>query len=248
DRRIAASLLLTAMLLSGCQTPTRAPDARQSPERITVTVKQEYQYLRYAPADYGADQSKRWPLVLFLHGAGERGHDLELVKKHGLPKRVEQGAEFPFVMIAPQCPPGEWWNVFALEGLIEEVAHAERIDRDRIYLTGLSMGGFGTWALALRHPERYAAILPVCGGGERQLARRLREMPIWAFHGDADQVVPVERSQEMIDAIKKLGGSPRFTAYPGVGHDSWTATYDDPEVYEWLLAQRRGGKLTADLR
>ena len=130
----------------------------------------------------------------------------------------------------------------------DAVARAERIDRDRIYLTGLSMGGFGTWALALRHPERYAAILPVCGGGERQLARRLREMPIWAFHGDADQVVPVERSQEMIDAIKKLGGPPRFTAYPGVGHDSWTATYDNPEVYEWLLAQRRGGKLTADLR
>ena len=208
-------------------------------------MKQEYQYIRYVPPGYDDDRAKRWPLVLFLHGAGERGGELELVKKHGLPKRVEQGEEFPFVMIAPQCPLGEWWNVFALEALIEQIAREERIDRDRIYLTGLSMGGFGTWALAIRHPERYAAILPICGGGERQLARVLRDVPIWAFHGDSDEVVPVERSQEMIDAIKKAGGSPRLTVYPGVKHDSWTATYENPEIYEWLLSHRLSDRAKA---
>jgi predicted peptidase len=119
-----------AMLVSGCQTTSTAPVARLSAEKITVSVMQAYQYLRYAPPGYGEDAAKRWPLVLFLHGAGERGSDLELVKKHGLPKRVEQGQDFPFLMIAPQCPPGEWWNVFALEGLIEQIARNERIDRD----------------------------------------------------------------------------------------------------------------------
>lgn len=214
---------------------------RQTAEKATVVVQQEYQYLRYVPADYAADSEKRWPLVLFLHGAGERGHDINQIKRHGLPKLIEQGKDFPFVVISPQCPPGEWWNVAMLEGLIEKVAREERIDRDRIYLTGLSMGGFGTWALAIRHPERYAAILPICGGGERQLARVLRDMPVWTFHGDADKVVPVERTQEMVDAIIAAGGSPRVTIYPGVGHDSWTETYDNPEIYDWLLQHRRRG-------
>ncbi len=213
---------------------------RHTAETTTITMTQEYQYLRYLPAGYEEEREKRWPLVLFLHGAGERGNDIEQIKQHGLPKLIEAGQDFPFVVISPQCPPGEWWNIWALEGLIEQTARELKIDRDRIYLTGLSMGGFGTWALAVRHPERYAAILPICGGGERQLARMLRDMPIWAFHGDEDAVVPVERSQEMIDAIKKLGGSPRLTVYPGVKHDSWTATYENPEIYEWMLSQRLG--------
>ncbi len=234
---VAVAFVGAVVLLSGCQTPMK-PIMRQEPQITTITMTQEYQYLRYLPPGYDANAEKRWPLVLFLHGAGERGSDIELIKKHGLPKLIEAGKDFPFVVISPQCPPGEWWNILALEGLIEQTARELRIDRDRIYLTGLSMGGFGTWALAVRRPERYAAILPICGGGERQLARGLRDMPVWAFHGDADAVVPVERSQEMIDAIKKFGGSPRLTVYPGVKHDSWTATYENPEVYEWMLAQR----------
>ncbi|HWL15020.1 MAG TPA: dienelactone hydrolase family protein [Opitutus sp.] len=229
--------VVIACLWSGCQTPMK-PTVRQAAKKTTITMVQEYRYLRYLPSGYADEREKHWPLVLFLHGAGERGSDLELIKKHGLPKLIEAGRDFPFVVISPQCPPGEWWNIFALEGLIEEAARELRIDRDRVYLTGLSMGGFGTWALAVRHPERYAAILPVCGGGERQLARTLRDVPVWAFHGDADPVVPVERSQEMIDAIRKLGGSPRLTVYPGVKHDSWTATYDNPEIYDWLLSHR----------
>lgn len=235
-------LALATILLSACQTKPNLPAMRLSENHVTIVTQQAYRYLRYVPSGYRGDAQQRWPLVLFLHGAGERGDDLRLVKKHGLPKLVEQGTDFPFVMIAPQCPPGEWWNVVALEGLIDEVARRERIDRDRIYLTGISMGGFGTWALAIRRPERYAAIVPVCGGGERQQARWLRDLPIWAFHGDADEVVPLERSQEMIAAIERAGGAPRLTVYPGVKHDSWTATYESPEIYEWLLAQRLSGR------
>jgi predicted peptidase len=238
---IARAGLLLALgalaLLTGCQTAP-ATSRRQSPQTTTITMNQSYGYLRYVPPGYGTDRSKRWPLVLFLHGAGERGDDLELVKKHGLPKLIEQGRDFPFVVISPQWPPGEWWNIFALEGLIETIVREERIDRDRVYLTGLSMGGFGTWALAIRHPERYAAILPICGGGEIQRARVLRDVPIWAFHGDADPVVPVARSRDMVAAITQAGGSPRLTIYPGVAHDSWTATYENPEIYDWLLSHR----------
>ena len=241
---VVVALLAGAVLLSGCQTPVK-PTMRHAAETTTITMTQEYQYLRYLPSGYAEEREKRWPLVLFLHGAGERGSDIEMIKKHGLPKLIEAGKDFPLVVISPQCPPGEWWNILALEGLIEQTARELRIDRDRIYVTGLSMGGFGTWALAQRHPERYAAILPICGGGERQLARMLRDMPVWAFHGDADAVVPVERSQEMIDAIKKLGGSPRLTVYPGVKHDSWTETYENPEIYEWMLSQRLGERAKA---
>ncbi len=229
--------VVAAGLLGGCRTPAE-PAMRHEARSTTITMTQEYQYLRYLPPGYAEDREKRWPLVLFLHGAGERGRDLEMIKRHGLPKLIDAGKDFPFVVVSPQCPPGEWWNIFALEGLIEQAARERRIDRDRIYVTGLSMGGFGTWALAVRHPERYAAILPICGGGERQLARVLREMPVWAFHGEADPVVPVERSEEMIEAIKKRGGSPRLTVYPGVKHDSWTATYENPDIYEWMLRQR----------
>lgn len=236
-RNVVVALSAAVALLCGCQTPMK-PTTRQEAVTTTITVTQEYQYLRYLPPGYEEDREKRWPLVVFLHGAGERGNDIELIKKHGLPKLIQAGKDFPFVMIAPQCPAGEWWNIVALEGLIEQATSELRIDRDRIYLTGLSMGGFGTWGLAVWHPERYAAILPICGGGERQLARVLRDVPVWAFHGDADPVVPVERTLEMIDAIKKAGGSPRLTVYPGVQHDSWTATYENPEIYEWLLAQR----------
>lgn len=215
--------------------------AAQSNEHVTLQFTHEFDYLLYRPDGYEADPQQRWPLILFLHGAGERGHDLELLKREGLPKELAAGRKLPFVIVSPQCPPGEWWNTLALEALIDRITREHRIDPERIYLTGLSMGGFGVWALAAQHPERYAAILPICGGGERRRAYVLRDLPVWAFHGDADLVVTLDRSQEMIDAIKAAGGAPRFTIYPGVAHNSWDQTYANPEIYEWLLAHRRRG-------
>ena len=213
--------------------------SRQTAEHTTVVMEQTFDYLRYLPPGYEDDANKRWPLLLFLHGAGERGHDVELVKRHGPPKLIEAGRDFPFVVVSPQCPTGKRWNIFALEALLDQVVREHRIDADRVYLTGLSMGGFGVWGMALRNPDRYAAIVPICGGGEARYAHALRDLPVWAFHGDQDEIVALQRSQEMIDAIRAAGGSPRFTVYPGVAHDSWTATYDNPEVYAWLLEQRR---------
>jgi predicted peptidase len=182
-------------------------------------------------------------LVLFLHGAGERGSDLELVKKWGPPRQVAEGKELPFLLISPQCPENEPWNVGALEKLVESVAAEFPVDSGRIYVTGLSMGGYGTWHLLARRPDLFAAGVPICGGGNPADAESLKEIPIWAFHGDQDAAVPLSKSQEMVTAIQKAGGKQvQLTVYPGVGHNSWSPTYDNPDVYQWLLGQKRADR------
>lgn len=215
----------------------------QSAEHVTLQVSfpYTYSYLLGLPAGHADEKNaaERWPLLVFLHGMGERGDNLNLVRKHGVPREIDHGRHLPFVVVSPQCPDDEWWNLPALEALIDELIHRHRIDPDRIYLTGLSMGGFGTWALAARDPSRYAAIIPICGGGEPKWAPKLRDLPIWAFHGARDTVVPPVRSETMIDAIRAAGGAPRLTIYPESGHDSWTETYANDEIYTWLLSHRR---------
>lgn len=207
--------------------------------RIAKTVR--LNYLLHLPVDYGQDATKRWPLILFLHGAGERGDDLELVKKHGIPKIVEQRPDFPFIAVSPQCPADSWWNFQfdALEGLLDQVASQYAVDRSRIYCTGLSMGGFGAWHLAIERPGRFAAIAPICGGLMWYLRPEsvcaLKNLPVWAFHGAKDEVVPLESSQRLVDVLKACGGNVRFTVYPEAGHDSWTETYNNPELYTWFL-------------
>ena len=195
-------------------------------------------YLLHLPTGYGRSK-RRWPLVLFLHGAGERGNDLALVQKHGPAKLVAAGKHFPFILVAPQCPANQWWDNETLLTLLDHIRRRYRVDADRVYLTGLSMGGFGTWMLALHAPERFAAIAPICGGGMAFLAYRLKNIPTWVFHGAKDTVVPLEQSQEMVDALTEGGGKVKFTVYPEAGHDSWTESYANPELYRWLLKQRR---------
>jgi len=196
-------------------------------------------YLLSLPAGYAEQPKKKWPLVLFLHGAGERGNNLELVKKHGPPKLVESGRQFPFILVSPQCPAGDFWRMEVLDGLLEEIEAKHRVDRKRIYVTGLSMGGFGTWALSLVYPQRFAAIAPICGGGSPFLADRIKHLPVWVFHGEKDSVVPLARSAEMVAALRHCGGNVKFTAYPKANHDSWTVTYDNPELYRWLLRHKQ---------
>ncbi|MBW3623085.1 MAG: prolyl oligopeptidase family serine peptidase [Armatimonadetes bacterium] len=223
---------------SHAKTPEPGDQAPQSfKKQITRTVSADY--LLYLPKEYSKDKTARWPLILFLHGAGERGSDVQKVKAHGPPKLVAQGKEFPFIIVSPQVPEGEWWNPETLNALLDEVMKAYRVDPDRVYLTGLSMGGFGTWNLAAESPGRFAAIAPICGGGEPRRARRIRDIPTWVFHGAKDEVVPLQASQEMVDALKKAGGDVKFTVYPEAGHDSWTETYNNPELYEWFLRHRR---------
>jgi len=203
---------------------------------IRKTVK--LNYLQYTPD--GFSKKKKWPLVLFLHGAGERGNDLSKLVKHGPPKLVEAGKEFQFVLISPQCPEDSWWRTEALIALVDEVVETFPIDASRVYVTGLSMGGYGTWALAGDYPERFAAIAPICGGGTRQHARRIAQaqIPTWAFHGAKDKTVPIEESERLVAFVEKFGWSADFTIYPEAGHDSWTETYNNPKIFKWLLSHK----------
>jgi predicted peptidase len=225
---------LVVVLASGFLPAGQSP---QKPEKLDTQIRVTLDYLIYLPPDYG--QKNNWPLLLFLHGAGERGSDLDLVKKHGPPKLIDRGNAFPFIVVSPQCPKGRAWQPMELTALLDDVIAKYKVDQDRICVTGLSMGGFGTWALAAYSPNRFAAIVPICGGGEPFWAKRLAHLPVWVFHGAKDPGVPLRRSQEMVDALKKAGGNVKFTVYPEAGHDAWTATYDNPKVYEWLLQQKR---------
>ena len=208
-------------------------------KKIQTTVQLDY--LLYLPETYKTSK-ETFPLLLFLHGAGERGKNLDNVKMHGPPMLAANGKSFPFVIVSPQCPDGAWWTdaaqIDALNTLLDEVVARYRIDRDRIYVTGLSMGGYGTWQLALQFPSRFAAIAPVCGGGDPLLANRLEHLPVWVFHGEKDSVVPFKRSEEMVAALKKNGGDVRLTAYPNTDHNSWTETYNNPALYEWFLQHK----------
>ncbi len=174
-------LILSAMAFCCPEAFSEERTGSQQPARLETQVKVELSYLLYLPQDY--DQRESWPLLLFLHGSGERGDNLELVKKHGPPKLVAEGRDFPFIIVSPQCPKDRWWEPIELLALLDDLAGKYKVDADRVYLTGLSMGGFGTWRLAFQAPERFAAIAPICGGGEKYWAKRMASLPVWAFHG-----------------------------------------------------------------
>jgi predicted peptidase len=230
-------LLSIAVCASASAAHSSYGDEMQRAAQLNTQVNVQMDYLLYLPPDY--DKQESWPLLLFLHGAGERGSDLNLVKKHGPPKLIAAGKNFPFIVVSPQCPKDKSWEPLELVALLEEISRKYKVDPDRVYVTGLSMGGFGTWRLAAYAPHRFAAIAPICGGGETYWTKQFVHLPVWAFHGAKDPGVPVERSQSMVDALKKNGGDARLTVYPDAGHDAWTATYDNPQFYEWLLAQKR---------
>ena len=223
---------------SAANAPPLAP-LRQNPEKFEQTKTVSCKYLLFLPENF-YDKQQQWPLILFLHGSGVRGDDLEKIKKAGLPRIVETKKDFPFVVVSPQCPKDKFWpsQNQVLIALLVELTEKYPIDPNRIYLTGLSMGGFGAWQLGCKYPERFAAVVPVCGGGDTTEACRLKDTPIWAFHGALDDTVPVEQTTKMIEAIKKCGGNPKITIYPDVGHDSYKLAYDDPELYKWLLQQK----------
>jgi predicted peptidase len=194
-------------------------------------------YLLSLPDGYDADPEKRWPLVVFLHGAGERGDELANVAKHGPPKHAAAGEKFPFILVSPQCPADEWWTEQPVLELIDSLEEKYRVDPSRIHLTGLSMGGYGTWHFATLAPGRFASVAPICGGGIPYKMRLIPHLPVWAFHGAKDGVVALDESARLVEALKKAGNTKvEFTVYPEAGHDSWTETYANPRFYERLLS------------
>jgi len=215
--------------------------------RIVYSLNRKLDYFLSLPLQYVSEEAD-WPLILFLHGAGERGDNLQLLRKHGIPRIVSEMADFPFITISPQCPENDWWlnRLQDLRFLLDTVVKQYRVDTSKMYLTGLSMGGFGTWHMAVEYPDLFAAIAPVCGGGlgilgfpERVL--EIKDLPIWAFHGEKDNMVSVEESRILIRTLKDAGGKAMLKIYPEAGHDSWTETYSDPELYEWFMSNRKSG-------
>lgn len=209
-----------------------------------------------APA--AAEAGKKYPLVMFLHGSGERGTDNKAQLKHGVPDILKQAEALnePCFLIAPQCPPDIWWAEInretmrlkegktgklmnALLALVDHTIETHPVDEKRFYVTGLSMGGYGTWSMLSAAPRKIAAAIPICGGGDPENVTAFKDVPVWAFHGEKDNVVTVRTTREMIAALEAAAGKPKATYYPDLGHDSWTVTYQNPEVIRWLFAQRK---------
>jgi hypothetical protein len=181
-------------------------------------------------------------LLLFLHGSGESGSDIQKVKLHGPPQLIEQGKKFPFIVVSPQSEVPTGWDIDNLFKLLQQVKKSYHVDDRRIYLTGLSMGGFGTWALAMQHPEEFAAIAPVCGGGDTSNAWKIRNIPVWCFHGALDNVVPIAGSENMVKATSRFNPNVRFTVYPDKNHNSWDTTYNTSDsLYNWFLTKIKFG-------
>ena len=255
---LAALLLLTVTVPDG--SPEEVPPLPDAVEVRTHAGADgaEYRHLFVRPATI--EEGKAYPLVVFLHGAGERGDDPAVLAKHFFPAMLseEYRARFPCFILAPQCPAGGRWAnrdwrdaenpdgamaapLAAAAALVEATLEEHPIDRDRLYLTGLSMGGYGTWDWAVREPGLWAAALPICGGGDPANAARLAALPLWVSHGEADPAVPVGRSREMVAAVGAAGGAPIYVEYPGLSHDVWTTTYGTPDgAVAWLFRQRKG--------
>ncbi|HAN00924.1 MAG TPA: phospholipase [Marinilabiliales bacterium] len=200
----------------------------------------QLQYLVYLPQNYQPQGNEKYPMILFLHGSGERGDSIELVKAWGPPKIAEEKG-LPFIVVSPQCPNGIWWNalLLPLRELLDQTIQDYNVDTSRIYLTGMSMGGFGTFALAQAYPDYFAAIAPVCGGGTPGMVKFIKNVPTWVFHGQDDDVVLPKNSILMVDALKEAGAEVKFTLYPGVNHGSWIPAYNDSGIFDWFLEHRK---------
>lgn len=239
--------------------PVLAADPNEVLEaRVYKSGDESLNYRLLKPKDY--DAAKKYPIVLFLHGAGERGSDNRKQLVHGIKEFTTDDAmnDRPCFVVAPQCPSGQKWadinwsapghtmpkkpsdSLRLTMSLVDSLEKEYSIDSDRIYITGLSMGGYGTWDAIQRYPRKFAAAIPICGGGDPKETKQVAKLPIWVFHGARDGVVKPHRSQEMVAALKDAGGTPKYTEYPKAGHDSWSATYRDPKVHQWLFQQKRG--------
>lgn len=229
---------LGAATLSACAAvPPTVPPGLAAGEQRPWQLEGERMWV-WLPREY-AQRSERWPLLVFLHGSGERGSDLQKVRLHGPPKLVAAGAAYPCILVSPQLEEGARWDPARLHRLLLALQARLHVERSRSLATGLSLGGHGVWNWASAYPHDLAAIAPVCGYGDPAAVAAMREVPVRAYHGAVDPVVPLARQQACIDALRAAGGHATLTVSPGVGHDAWTPAYQDPELLPWLLAQRQ---------
>lgn len=212
-----------------------------------------YEYKKFETLDYmletpaGFDESKQYPVILLLHGAGGRGNDVKVIRDNPFFIFRKNLTDTQFVTFAPQCSGNTWFDHFeTLRRFVACISSLSFTDSSRIYLVGPSMGGYGTWQLGMSIPEYFAAIVPICGGGMAWNADRLKNVPVWAFHGEDDDCVPCEESRKMVAAVNRTGGSAKLTVYPGVNHASWEKAYADPALYEWLLTNKSKSIKLAD--
>lgn len=261
---IVIGVVLTSATLSG-QVPSDGSRAERvrtmaqiyEPREFVASSKFGLKYRLLKPLDY--QFGKKYPLLLFLHGAGERGNDNQSTLVHAASDFADhqRRKQYPCYVLIPQCPEERKWSevnwslessklpeepslpMQAIKELVDEMVESAGVDPERIYLTGLSMGGYGTWDAIARYPQFFAAAAPICGGGDPATVGAFAKLPIWCFHGDKDSVVKVIRSQEMVNALKEAGSSVKYTEYVGVEHDSWTATYSNPDFYAWMFAQKK---------
>lgn len=257
--------ILSCILLLLATSVISAQEAKVEEDPVKLFEPREYvgadgkvlNYRLLKPSPYSAD--RQYPLVIFLHGAGERGDDNTAQLKHGMKEfcKPQWREKYPCYVMAPQCPEGKKWvevdwsadthdmpaepseSLRLVFELADTMVQDSAVNKNRIVITGLSMGGYGTWDALARRPEFFAAGLPICGGGDPKTAGKFSKVPLWCFHGDADKAVPVKRSRDMIEALKAADGTPKYTEYAGVGHDSWTQTYADAAVIQWMFTQLR---------
>jgi predicted peptidase len=251
---VSTTAISTQILVTSTQIPSKtllpavaidSLEPGQHPYVFQSNSGMEVRFLLYLPENY--DPQQQWPLILFLHGRGERGRDIDLIKAQPLPKLLETQSSFPFIVVSPQLPSGEWSNY--IDPIDELLTHLEAtlpIDSSRLYLTGLSMGGFGVWNYALRYPDRFSAIAPIAGGYMYESEQvpddicKLNKLPIWVFHGGRDTVIEPYHSQVLVDALLACGSDVKLTLYPNAEHDiAWINAYNDPALYEWFLAHTK---------
>ncbi|MBC3788703.1 alpha/beta hydrolase-fold protein [Spirosoma utsteinense] len=227
----AASLLAVLFALTGFQGVAQA--GRQP------KVKVKYPYLLYLPSDY-APNKVGYPLVIYLHGGSHKGNDLNKLKGYGLPYLVDQKNDFPFIIASPQCPDGMFWSTENwFDSLYSELTTHYRVDKKRVYLTGISMGGYGTWQTALAYPDKFAAIIPLCGGcDDSTQICKIKKIPVWTFHGTADDVIPIDETERLVKRLNQCQAMVKLTRLQNVGHGI-EYLYEDKKLYTWLLKQHK---------
>ena len=228
-------ILILLATINSCAAQSQLIEA----EEQTVVIENLRYYL-YFPKEYEEQPDATFPLLLFLHGGGESGQELEALKSNGPPKLLAEGKQFPFLVLAPQHPhPKKWWNIRSVMDLLETVIEENRVDPQRIYLSGLSRGGSAAWEMVVQYPDTFAAMMVVCGMTPVPYAHWIsKEMPIWVFHGALDKVIPIEHSEKMVAKLKAMGYPVIFTRYEDVAHNAWERAYTNDEVYAWFMQQK----------